>query len=308
MGSMLRLTAWTSDEAAAKSAFDEVFAEFARLEHLMSTWVPQSDVSRLNQSAGVAAVKVHAEVLDLLATARRMSEWTDGKFDVTFGALAGLWKFDHDQDNVVPDAGDVRRRLPLIDYRAVQIDEAAGTAFIARKGMSIHLGGIGKGYAVDRAADILRRRGVHDFMIQSGGDIYVGGLKDRRPWRLGLQDPRGPATRIFAELDLTDGTFSTSGDYERSFLKNGRRYHHILDPATGQPARGTRSVTIVTSRAVIADGLSTGVFILGPDAGMKLIEKLPDVEGVIVSDRNDVLISSGLRDKIRIVAPPTEGP
>jgi thiamine biosynthesis lipoprotein len=308
MGSMLRLTAWTSDEAAAKSAFDEVFAEFARLEHLMSTWVPQSDVSRLNQSAGVAAVKVHAEVLDLLATARRMSEWTDGKFDVTFGALAGLWKFDHDQDNVVPDAGDVRRRLPLIDYRAVQIDEAAGTAFIARKGMSIHLGGIGKGYAVDRAADILRRRGVHDFMIQSGGDIYVGGLKDRRPWRLGIQDPRGPATRIFAELDLTDGTFSTSGDYERSFLKNGRRYHHILDPATGQPARGTRSVTIVTSRAVIADGLSTGVFILGPDAGMKLIEKLPDVEGVIVSDRNDVLISSGLRDKIRIVAPPTEGP
>jgi thiamine biosynthesis lipoprotein len=274
----------------------------------MSTWVPQSDVSRLNQSAGVAAVKVHAEVLDLLATARRMSEWTDGKFDVTFGALAGLWKFDHDQDNVVPDAGDVRRRLPLIDYRAVQIDEAAGTAFIARKGMSIHLGGIGKGYAVDRAADILRRRGVHDFMIQSGGDIYVGGLKDRRPWRLGIQDPRGPATRIFAELDLTDGTFSTSGDYERSFLKNGRRYHHILDPATGQPARGTRSVTIVTSRAVIADGLSTGVFILGPDAGMKLIEKLPDVEGVIVSDRNDVLISSGLRDKIRIVAPPTEGP
>jgi thiamine biosynthesis lipoprotein len=308
MGSMLRLTAWTSDEAAAKSAFDEVFAEFARLEHLMSTWVPQSDVSRLNQSAGVAAVKVHAEVLDLLATARRMSEWTDGKFDVTFGALAGLWKFDHDQDKVVPDAGDVRRRLPLIDYRAVQIDEAAGTAFIARKGMSIHLGGIGKGYAVDRAADILRRRGVHDFMIQSGGDIYVGGLKDRRPWRLGIQDPRGPATRIFAELDLTDGTFSTSGDYERSFLKNGRRYHHILDPATGQPARGTRSVTIVTSRAVIADGLSTGVFILGPDAGMKLIEKLPDVEGVIVSDRNDVLISSGLRDKIRIVAPPTEGP
>jgi thiamine biosynthesis lipoprotein len=308
MGSMLRLTAWTSDEAAAKSAFDEVFAEFARLEHLMSTWVPQSDVSRLNQSAGVAAVKVHAEVLDLLATARRMSEWTDGKFDVTFGALAGLWKFDHDQDNVVPDAGDVRRRLPLIDYRAVQIDEAAGTAFIARKAMSIHLGGIGKGYAVDRAADILRRRGVHDFMIQSGGDIYVGGLKDRRPWRLGIQDPRGPATRIFAELDLTDGTFSTSGDYERSFLKNGRRYHHILDPATGQPARGTRSVTIVTSRAVIADGLSTGVFILGPDAGMKLIEKLPDVEGVIVSDRNDVLISSGLRDKIRIVAPPTGGP
>ncbi len=134
------------------------------------------------------------------------------------------------------------------------------------------------------------------------------GLKDGRPWRLGIQDPRGAANRSFAELDLSDGTFSTSGDYERSFIKDGRRYHHILDPATGEPARGARSVTIVASRAVLADGLSTGVFILGPDAGMALIERLPDVEGVIVSDKNEVLISSGLRDKVRIVAPPTDAP
>ena len=145
-------------------------------------------------------------------------------------------------------------------------------------------------------------------MVQSGGDIYVAGLKDGKPWRLGIQDPRGPANRSFAELDLSDGTFSTSGDYERSFIKDGKRYHHILDPATGEPARGARSVTIVANRAVLADGLSTGVFILGPDAGMALIERLPDVEGVIVSDKNEVLISSGLRDKISIVAPPTDAP
>ena len=180
--------------------------------------------------------------------------------------------------------------------------------FLARKGMSIHLGGIGKGYAVDRAVQILRLRGLRAFVVQSGGDIYVSGLKDGQPWRLGIQDPRGDANRSFAELDLSDGTFSTSGDYERSFIKDGRRYHHILDPATGEPARGTRSVTIVARRAVLADGLSTGVFILGPDAGMALIERLPDVEGVIVSDKNEVLISSGLRDKIRIVAPPTDAP
>jgi thiamine biosynthesis lipoprotein len=308
MGSALRLTAWTSDETAAKSAFDEVFAEFARLERLMSTWVPESDVSRINRSAGVAPVKVSAEVLDVLATARQMSEWTGGKFDVTFGALAGLWKFDHDQDNVIPDMHEVRKRLPLIDYRAMQIDEVAGTAFLARKGMSIHLGGIGKGYAVERGAGILRQRGVRDFMIQSGGDIYVGGMKDGRPWRLGIQDPRAPANHIFAELDLSDGTFSTSGDYERSFVKDGRRYHHILDPDTGQPSRGTRSVTIVANRAVIADGLSTGAFILGPDAGMRLVEKLPDVEAVIVSDRNEVLVSSGLRDKLRVMASLTDAP
>ena len=112
---------------------------------------------------------------EVLKTARQMSEWTGGKFDVTFGALSGLWKFDHDQDNVIPDMREVRRRLPLIDYRAIQIDDAAGTVFLARKGMSIHLGGIGKGYAIDRGAGILRRRGIRDFMIQSGGDIYVAG-------------------------------------------------------------------------------------------------------------------------------------
>ncbi len=228
-----------------EAAFDEVFAEFTRLEKLMSTWIPDSDVSRVNREAGVRPVPVSADVREVLKTARQMSEWTGGKFDVTFGALSGLWKFDHDQDNVIPDMREVRRRLPLIDYRAIQIDDAAGTVFLAQKGMSIHLGGIGKGYAVDRGAAILRHRGLRDFMVQSGGDIYVAGLKDGRPWRLGIQDPRGPANRTFAELELTDGTFSTSGDYERSFVKNGRRYHHILDPATGEPARGARSVTIV---------------------------------------------------------------
>jgi thiamine biosynthesis lipoprotein len=305
MGSTLHLTAWTRDQAAAEAAFEDVFAEFTRLEKLMSTWIPDSDIVRVNQMAGVQPVQVSADVRDALRTARQISEWTDGKFDVTFGALSGLWKFDHDQDNVVPDMREVRRRLPLIDYRAIQIDEVAGTVFLARKGMSIHLGGIGKGYAIDRGANILRKRGVRDFMIQDGGDIYVGGLKDGRPWRLGIQDPRGAANHIFAELDLSDGTFSTSGDYERFFVKDGRRYHHILDPSTGEPARGARSVTIVANRGVIADGLSTGVFLLGADAGMALIEKLPDVEGVIVSDQNEVMISSGLRPRVRIVAPPT---
>jgi thiamine biosynthesis lipoprotein len=310
MGSTLTLTAWTrqDQEPAAKAAFDDVFDEFARLETLMSTWIPESDVSRINRGAGVEAVPASAEVRDVLAIARQVSEWTGGKFDVTFGALSGLWKFDHDQDNVIPDMDLVRARLPLIDYRAIRVNDAAGTVFIARKGISIHLGGIGKGYALDRAAGILRRRGVHDFMVQSGGDIYVSGMKDGHPWRLGIQDPRGAANRSFAELDLSDGTFSTSGDYERSFLKDGRRYHHILDPSTGEPARGTRSVTIVANRAVLADALSTGVFLLGPDAGMALIERLPDVDGVIVSDRNEVLISSGLRAKVRIVAPPTDVP
>ena len=174
--------------------------------------------------------------------------------------------------------------------------------------MRAHLGGIGKGYAVDRAAAIMRGRGINDFMIQSGGDLYVAGRRGDRPWRAGIQDPRGPAGSIFAAMDLTDSAFSTSGDYERFFMKDGRRYHHIIDPDLGEPAQGSRSVTIVTPRAVVADGLSTGVFILGPEKGMALIERLQGVEGVIVTGSNNLLVSSGLAGRLVVRSPPTDAP
>jgi thiamine biosynthesis lipoprotein len=308
MGSELRLTAWTADEEAAAAAFDAVFQEFDRLERLMSVWIDGSDIARLNAAAGEHPVPVSPEVREVLLAARQISEWTGGRFDVTFGALSGLWKFDHDQDNTIPERAEVLRRLPLIDYRALEVDERAGTAFLKRRGMRAHLGGIGKGYAVDHAVDMLRRRGFRDFMIQAGGDLYVAGRRGGRPWRLGIRDPRGPVDRTFATLDLSDGTFSTSGDYERFFMKDGRRYHHILDLDVGEPARGCRSVTLVTDRAVLADALAKGVFILGPEAGMALIERVPHVEGVIVSARNEVLVSPGLKDRLVLLAPPTDAP
>jgi thiamine biosynthesis lipoprotein len=309
MGSDLRLAAWTSNEAAARAAFDAVVGEFDRLDALMSVWRPGSDVVRINEAAGVRAVAASRDVRDALRTARQVSEWTAGKFDVTFGPLADLWKFDHqNEDQTVPPADAIRARLPLIDYRQIEIDERAGTVFLRRAGMRIHLGGIGKGYAVERAAAMLRRSGLGDFMIQAGGDLYVAGTKDGHAWRLGINDPRGPDGKIFATLDLSDSTFSTSGDYARFFIKDGVRYHHIIDPATGWPARACRSVTIVADSPTLADGLSTGVFLLGPAEGMALIERLPNVEGVIVSATNEVLVSSGLKGKITIVAPPTDAP
>ena len=308
MGSEVHLTAWAADEPAALGAFEAVFDEFDRLDALMSVWKPGSDIERLNRAAGEKPVPVSPEVREVLGIAREASEWTDGKFDVTFGALSGLWKFDHDLDGNIPAPADVAARLPLIDYRKLQIDDRAGTAFLTAKGMRAHLGGIGKGYAVDRAAAILRGRGLRDFMIQSGGDLYVAGQRGDRPWRAGIQDPRGPEGTIFAAMDLTDSAFSTSGDYERFFIKDGRRYHHIIDPATGEPARGSRSVTIVTPRAVVADGLSTGVFILGPEKGMALIERLHGVEGVIVTSSNNVLVSSGLARRLVVRSPPTDAP
>jgi thiamine biosynthesis lipoprotein len=308
MGSELRLTAWTTDDAATRAAFDQVFAQFDRLDALMSVWRPGSDVLRINAAAGAKAVPVSAEVRDALRTARTISDWTGGKFDVTFGALADVWKFDHDQDGTIPGADEIRVRLPLIDYHQIEIDDRAGTVFLRRKGMRIHLGGIGKGYAVEKAVGILRGAGLRDFMIQAGGDLYVAGRKDGRPWRLGINDPRGAPGQTFAAVDLSDGTFSTSGDYARSFMKDGVRYHHLLDPATGQPARGCRSVTIVADSPLLADGLSTGVFILGPEAGMALVERLPQVEAVIVTAKNEVLVSSGLKDKFVLLSPPTDAP
>ena len=174
--------------------------------------------------------------------------------------------------------------------------------------MQVNLGGVGKGYAIDRAVTILRGGGLTDFMIQAGGDLFVAGRRGDRPWRVGLQDPRGAPNTLFAAIELTDAAFSTSGDYERFFMRDGRRYHHILDPDTGEPALRSRSVTIMATNSTVADGLSTGVFVLGAEQGMALIEKLPDVEGVIVTSNNQVQVSSGLKGRLVLLKPPTDAP
>jgi thiamine biosynthesis lipoprotein len=309
MGTELQLTAWTADEPAADAAFQAVFQEMDRLENLLSNWRETSEIQQLNAAAGKHPVRVGNELREVLQAAHQVSDWTGGKFDVTWGVLSDLWKFDYqNKDDSIPDPKEVLRRLKLIDYRDVVVDDQAGTAFIKREGMVVNLGGIGKGYAVDRAREILKSRGFHDYMIQFGGDMYVAGRSGDHPWRLGIQDPRGPANKIFAQMDLTDSTFSTSGDYARSFVRNGRRYHHIIDPATGEPAAGCRSVTLLTGSATVSDALSKGVFILGPEAGMALVERLPGVEAVIVSTKNEVLLSKGIKGRITMLSTPTDAP
>jgi thiamine biosynthesis lipoprotein len=284
-----------------------VFSEFDRLDALLSVWKPESDVVRINAAGGREAVRVSADTVAVINAALEASRLTDGRFDVTFGTLAEVWKFDHDRDNRVPTADEIGARLPRVDYRAIRVDARAGTIALTRPGVRVHLGGIGKGYAVDRGAALLRAQGLSDFMIQAGGDLYVSGQPGERSWRLGINDPRGGPNVTFAALELRDRTLSTSGDYERFFVQDGVRYHHLLDPTTGQPARGCRSVSIVAPTAVQADALSTGVFILGPEKGMALLERLPDVDGVIVTADNRVLISSGLEGKIEILRQPTAG-
>lgn len=306
MGSEVRLTAWTRDETAARSAFDSVFAELVRLDGLLSTSKPGSDVLRLNEAAGTRPIVVADDTRQVLHAAAEGFALSRGAFDITSGRLAEIWTFDRDQDNRVPARKEIDARLAFVDGRAVEVDRPSGTAFITRKGARVGLGGIAKGFAVDRAVKMLRDLGLRDFTIQAGGDLYAAGHRDGRPWRLGIDDPRGEAGDSFASLDVSDAAFSTSGDDERFFMANGVRYHHLIDARTGEPARGCRSVTILAPTALTAGWMSTAVFILGPIDGIALVERTPGVEAVIVTAENRVIVSTGLRARLRISRQPTD--
>ena len=250
---------------------------------------------------------VAREVITVIQRAQQVARATGGAFDITVGAYRGLWKFDEDKDGTVPDPADVAARLPLVGYRDVRVNLARNTVQLRRKGMRITLGGIAKGYAVDRAVKLLHRHGFKDFLLQAGGDLYISGRRGDRPWRVGVRDPRGDASTPFALVELEDRTFSTSGDYERSVIVDGVRYHHILDPATGHPAMRCRSVTVLARDAFTADAWSTALFVLGPEKGMALVEKRPDLEAVFVDALSQVHASSGLAGKMRVLHPPTAG-
>jgi thiamine biosynthesis lipoprotein len=305
MGSQVTITAYTDDERGAVAAFEAAFREFDRLDALLTVWRPDSDVSRINAAAGSSAVTVAPETMEAIVAALALSKSCDGKFDITFGALSGLWRFDHDQDDRIPSDEEIASRLPLIGWEMVEIDQAKRTVKLAKAGMKMHLGGIGKGFAVDRAVALLEQRGFTDFMVQAGGDLYVSGRKGDRNWRVGIRDPRGPPSSFFAAAEVTDATFSTSGDYERFFIQDGRRYHHIIDPDVGRPAMASRSVTIMAPDATTAEGLSKCVFILGPEKGLALVESLPGAGAVIVDPDNRVHVSKRLEGKVRLDHPPT---
>lgn len=307
MGTQMTLTAYTTaEEAGVVQVFEAAFADMDRLDGLLSTWKEHSDVVRINSAAGVEPVKVEADTLEAIERGLEGSRQTEGKFDLTFGALSGLWKFDHDQDNTIPADSEIKKRLPLIGWEKVKVDHAASTVFLEKKGMKLHLGGIGKGFAVDRTVKRLRDAGMHDFMVQFGGDLFVSGRHGARAWRVGIRDPRGGPETYFAAAEVTDATFSTSGDYERFFVKNGKRYHHILDPDTGRPASACRSVTLMARDATTAEWLSKGVFILGVEKGLALVERTEGAAAVIVDAKNQLYISQRLAGKLKLLGKPTE--
>jgi thiamine biosynthesis lipoprotein len=310
MGTHLAYAAYTTptvDAAHVHALFDAATAEIVRLEKLMTTWDPASEVSRINAAAGKEPVVVGPETFEVIREALHTSEISSGTFDITFETLHGLWKFDQDLDPHPPTPEAVRAQVKYVGYKHVKIDPTASTVFLDEPHVRIGLGGIAKGYAVDKAAKVLLDGGLTAFYAQAGGDLYSHGTKpDGSPWIAGIRDPRGPENDYFATMAISDHAFSTAGDYERSYIVGGKRYHHIIDPRTGYPATASRSVTIWAPNALIADEIDDAVFILGPERGLALVESLDGVGAVIVDAHNKVWTSKRLEGQVHPVHPSTD--
>ncbi len=290
MGTQVIIKALGNDREELNRAVNAAFEEVSRLEKIMSNFIPTSELSHINQQAGRAPVPVSRELFWVIQRSLFFSELSDGAFDISFASVGKLWNF---RAGILPTPEAVKAQLPFVNYRRIQLDEKNSTVFLQDAEMEIGLGGIGKGYAMDRAMAVLMDHGIRNAMVMAGGDTLIKGRKGNELWRVGLRDP-DKKDGILAVLPLEDQAISTSGDYERFFIKDGVRYHHILDPKTGYPAKLCRSVTILAHDATTSDALTKPVFILGPKKGLAFIERLDGVEGIIVDDRGKIYLSSGL--------------
>jgi len=297
MGTLVEISVIGRDEDEVAAAIDDAFAEMKRIEGLMSRRIPESEVSKINGLAVSKPTRVSPEVLRVIRRAEEISKASGGYFDISIGVLLDLWGFEGNGGRL-PGKDEVDEALRSVGYKGIHLDETASTVELRKKGMRIDLGGIAKGYAVDRAFEVLTSRGFGNLIVNAGGDMRVEGKKPNGPWVIGIQDPRD-RSRILATLDASDICVATSGDYERYFTKNGIRYHHLLDPFTGFPARGCRSVTILAKDALSADALATAVFVMGPQKGFELIERMEEVEGLIISSDGEMIISEGLKGRLR---------
>jgi thiamine biosynthesis lipoprotein len=298
MGTLVQITAvGPSDEIAGRAA-SVGFAEIRRLEGLLSTWIPTSELSQVNAFAGIKPVRASPDTLAVLRWSLEIARWTGGAFNIAIGPAVDAWRVIDEPR--VPNEAELARVKPLLDLTHVNINGQQGTVFLTQPGMRIDVGGIGKGYAADRAVEAMKEAGATAGVVALSGDIKTfGQMPDGRPFLFGIRHPRIDGG-LLARVDIKDEAISTAGDYERFFEKDGVNYHHILDPHTLMPARGCQSVTVVARQGVVADGLDTGIFVLGPERGIELVERLPDVDAVIVDHEGKVWISPGLRGRVHM--------
>lgn len=293
MGTVVEITAFGPDRDALDAAESAAFAEMSRIEDLMSPHRPGSDVARLTAAAG--PLTVAPETAAVIACGLEVAAASGGAFDMGLGRLKALWDIEGDHPRV-PDPAEIRAALAGTGPGDLQL--AGRTVRKSRPGLAVDLGGVAKGYAVDRAVAVLARHGVTRASVNAGGDIRLLGDRGGRPWRIGIQHPRRTQA-LLATLDLADTAVVTSGDYERFFELDGVRYHHLFDPASGRPARRCQAVTVVAPQAMLADALATAAFVLGPERGRQLLAAFPGVEGLIVAADGSSVTTPGLAGRVK---------
>lgn len=290
MGTRISVRLWHEDaelgEAAVRAAIDEI----ARIERLMSTYMEDSRISAINREAHLGPVAAGGELYDLIDLALKVSAMTDGRFDITYDSVGKHYDF---RERKKPDAETIERELENIDYRFVLLDPEQQSVAFKQEGVRINLGGIAKGYAVERAIGVVRDLGVRHASVTAGGDSRLLGDRRGQPWLVGIQDPRNDADYAVIRLPLIDEAISTSGDYERYFDEGDVRYHHIIAPSTGRSATAVQSVTVVGPDATMTDALSTSVFVLGVKDGLALVETMEGFDTVIIDAEREVHYSSG---------------
>ena len=292
MGTRITVELWADDKDKAEQAIDAVLDEMRHIDETMSTYKPTSEVSQVNDKAANAPMHIGKELFDLLTTAKEYSVITDGAFDITYASVGYLYDFRKHQR---PDEEQIAKALPAIDYRHVILDSKNQTVYFSQKGVRIDLGGIAKGYSVDRGIDVLKSLGYTRAYVGAGGDSRIIGDRFGKPWVVGIRDPRKGEGNVIARIPLIDAAISTSGDYERFFEEKGVRYHHIIDPHTGHSASKVRSATVIGPYATRTDGLSKTAFVLGPEKAMEIYNRLDDIDAIIVKLDGTVVYSKGMQ-------------
>ena len=290
MGTNIDVDLWDTNVIHAKGCIEEVMGEMERINQLMSPYIKTSELYKINQLAAKQPVKISQEMYDLIQRSFYFSEISHGAFDITFASIGYRYNY---RKHIKPNDAEIKASLKEINYRHIKLDPKNRTIRFDMQGVRIDLGGIAKGHAVDGSIKLLRQCGIKDAMVTAGGDSRIIGDHDGRPWMTGIKDPRNKKDSIVV-IPLVSTAISTSGDYERYFIKNGVRYHHILNPRTGKSVHSTRSVTILGPDATTTDGLSTTVFVMGPKAGLALAERLPGIDAVIIDNKGKVHYTSGL--------------
>ena len=293
LGSPFEVTAVAKDTVAANQYIDMAVAETKRIENLISDWIPTTPISEVNRNAGIKPVKVNSEVFDLVGRALKISEITDGAFDISYASMDKIWKFDGTM-KTMPTKEAIKKSVEKIGYKNVILDKKEQTIFLKIAGMKLGLGGIGQGYIADKVKDLLFSKGCISGIINVSGDINAWGKQpDGKLWTIGIVNPLNK-NKIFATFPLEDSAVETSGSYEKFVIFDGIRYSHIIDPRTGYPAKGVVSVSVFAKQTEIADALATGIFVMGVDVGLDLVNQIKGIECIIVDDQGKIHASKGI--------------